>query len=116
MSGETSEASDPYTKPNPLVDASVDRRLALLVDAVAEYAIFLLAPDGTVMTWNSGAERIKGYAPEEVLGRHFSIFYVADDITANKPERELAEAVERGQCRDEGWRVPKTAPDSGRTS
>ena len=85
--------------------ASSEQRLALLIDEVQEYAIFLLEPDGTVATWNRGAQRIKGYSPEEVLGRHFSIFYPADDIAAGKPERELELAAADGVCRDVGWRV-----------
>lgn len=90
-----------------LATASLERRLALLVDAVEEHAIFMLDRDGTVVTWNAGAHRIKGYTAEEILGKHFSVFYTLDDISAGKPERELAQAVEHGQCRDEGWRVRK---------
>jgi PAS domain S-box-containing protein len=90
-----------------LVSASPERHLALLVDAVEEYAIFMLDRVGTVVTWNAGAHRIKGYTAEEILGKHFSDFYTPDDISAGKPERELAQAVEHGQCRDEGWRVRK---------
>jgi PAS domain S-box-containing protein len=59
------------------------------------------------VSWNPGAERIKGYTADEIVGQHFSTFYLPDDIAAGKPQRELAEAAEHGQCRDEGWRVRK---------
>jgi PAS domain S-box-containing protein len=79
----------------------------LLVDAVEDYAIFLLDPEGVVTTWNAGASRIKGYAAEEVIGRHFSIFYPAEDARGGKPQRLLAAAQERGRFEDEGWRLRK---------
>ena len=79
--------------------------MALLVDAVEEYAIFMLDPDGVVVSWNRGAHRIKGYDAEEILGKHFSVFYPPEDIRAGKPERELHDAVEHGHAGDEGWRV-----------
>ena len=82
-------------------------RLGLLVEAVEEYAIFMLDPDGTVATWNSGASRIKGYAPEEIIGKHFSVFYTDEEISAGKPQRELDQARAEGRARDEGWRVRK---------
>lgn len=87
--------------------ASIDQRLALLIDVVEEYAIFLLDPEGNVASWNAGARRIKGYEPEEIIGRHFSVFYDEDDVRAGKPARELADAIEHGTCRDEGWRLRK---------
>jgi PAS domain S-box-containing protein len=80
-------------------------RLRLLVHSVGEYAIFLLAPDGTVMTWNPGAERLKGYAGPDIVGRHFGVFYPPDDGAAGKPERELADAVRDGVFVGSGWRV-----------
>jgi PAS domain S-box-containing protein len=79
--------------------------MALLVDAVDEYAIFMLDPDGMVATWNTGAQRIKGYSHDEILGRHFSVFYTLDDIRAGRPDRQLEQAVARGHVHDEGWRV-----------
>ncbi len=82
-------------------------RFQLLVDAVEEYAIFLLDLSGRVMSWNSGAERIKGYAANEILGRHFSVFYEPHDIAAETPIRELETATAVGRCRAEGWRVRK---------
>jgi PAS domain S-box-containing protein len=79
----------------------------LLLDAVDEYAIFMLDPIGTVVTWNAGAQRIKGYTADEVLGRHFSIFYTADDISSDEPQHHLAHAVENHHCHEDGWRVRK---------
>jgi PAS domain S-box-containing protein len=81
--------------------------LGLLVDAVREYAIFMLDPEGRIVTWNAGARRIKGYSAEEIIGRHFSVFYVPEEVNAAKPQRELAVALAEGQSRDEGWRVRK---------
>jgi PAS domain S-box-containing protein len=79
----------------------------LLVSAVRDYAIFMLDPEGNVATWNAGAQRIKGYAPSEIIGRHFSTFYSAEDIQNGKPARELAIAREKGSVEDEGWRLRK---------
>jgi PAS domain S-box-containing protein len=76
-----------------------------LVEAVEEYAIFTLDPDGYVRTWNPGVERIKGYEAEEVLGEHFSTFYTEEDRAAGVPERNLERAAEVGSIEDEGWRV-----------
>ena len=82
-------------------------QLQLLVDAVDEYAIFMLDPHGIVLTWNSGAHRIKGFTADEIIGRHFSAFYPEADIAAGKPQRELDIAAECGHYREEGWRVRK---------
>lgn len=79
----------------------------LLVRSVKDYAIFLLDPDGHIATWNEGAHRIKGYEPEEIIGKHFSIFYPESDVRDGKPELELAIAREQGSVEDEGWRVRK---------
>jgi PAS domain S-box-containing protein len=79
----------------------------LLVDSVRDYAIFALDPQGHVLTWNLGAERIKGYAPEEIIGRHFSAFYPPDDIAAGKPAHGLAAAARDGRYETEGWRLRK---------
>ncbi len=67
----------------------------------------MLDPAGLVSTWNTGAERISGYAAAEIIGQHFSCFYPPDDVAAGKPERELAEAIERGRVEDDGWRLRK---------
>ena len=82
-------------------------RLRLLIEGVQDYAIFMLDPHGMIISWNLGAERIKGYRAEEALGRHFSIFYSPEDAGAGIPGRELAQAAEEGVCRVEGERVRK---------
>jgi PAS domain S-box-containing protein len=82
-----------------------EEQLRLLVDAVADYAIFLLDPAGHVVTWNTGAERIKGYGRDEVVGSHFSRFYTPEDRERGHPERLLGEALRDGRVEDEGWRV-----------
>jgi PAS domain S-box-containing protein len=79
----------------------------LLVSSVRDYAIFMLDPEGRILTWNSGARRIKGYAPSEIIGRHFSQFYGEEDVRNGKPQRELEIAREHGSVEDEGWRVRK---------
>jgi PAS domain S-box-containing protein len=79
----------------------------LLVQSVRDYAIFMLDPDGHIISWNTGAERIKGYREEEILGQHFSVFYPPEDVAAGKPAWELAQAIADGRIEDEGWRVRK---------
>jgi PAS domain S-box-containing protein len=79
----------------------------LLVSSVRDYAIFMLDPNGNIATWNKGAERIKGYKPEEIIGSHFSRFYTEEDKANHKPERELEIARREGSVEDEGWRVRK---------
>ncbi len=82
-----------------------EERFRLLVEGAKDHAIFLLAPDGSVATWNSGAERLKGWTAEEIVGRHFSCFYTQEDAAAGKPRRLLERATEGGSVEDEGWRV-----------
>ena len=79
----------------------------LMVEGVQDYAIVMLDPAGRVLRWNAGAERINGYRPEEIVGRHFSLFYLPEDIESGKPERELKVAAAEGRFEDEGWRVRK---------
>ena len=79
----------------------------ILVDSVEEYAIYLLDPNGDIITWNTGAEKIKGYSAKEIVGKHFTCFYTADDVAAGKPQRNLLEAARRGYIRDQGLRVRK---------
>ena len=79
----------------------------ILVDSVEEYAIYMLDPNGNVITWNTGAEKIKGYSSEEIVGKNFASFYTADDVAAGKPQRNLREAIRRGYIRDQGLRVRK---------
>ena len=79
----------------------------LLVHNVQDYAIFMLDPTGHIVTWNTGAERIKGYREQEILGEHFSVLYLPEDVEAGKPQRELRDAVKAGRLEDEGWRRRK---------
>ncbi|MFC7051162.1 PAS domain S-box protein [Hansschlegelia quercus] len=82
-------------------------RFRLLVDSVLDYAIFMLEADGTVATWNRGAERFKGYSEAEIVGRHFSTFYTDEDRADGLPERALRTARTEGRFEQEGWRVRK---------
>jgi PAS domain S-box-containing protein len=79
----------------------------LLVQSVRDYAIFALDSEGRVASWNEGAQRIKGYSADEIVGRHFSTFYPAEDIAAGKPAWELEVAGREGRFEDEGWRLRK---------
>ena len=81
------------------------QELTLLLDAVQDYAIFLLGPTGEIRSWNTGAERTMGYQAQDVIGKHFSIFYGPDDLAAKKPQHELDVAAGEGRIEDEGWRV-----------
>ncbi|WP_419150544.1 PAS domain S-box protein [Paraburkholderia kururiensis] len=84
-----------------------EERLRLLIESVNDHAIFMLDPTGQVVSWNSGATNIHGYLPAEIIGRHFSTFYVPEDIAADKPRRNLETAKRRGRFVDEGWRMRK---------
>ena len=84
-----------------------EERFRLLVSAVADYAIFLLNPDGTVASWNLGAERLKGYTAGEIIGRHLSTFYTDEDRRRQLPQHALREAAENGRWEQEGWRLRK---------
>ena len=82
-------------------------RYEQLVQSVVDYAIYMLDPFGRVVSWNAGAERIKGYLADEVIGKHFSLFFTPQDINDGRPERLLRQALEKGVAQDEGWRVRK---------
>lgn len=84
-----------------------DALYRLLVESVRDYAIFALDPEGNILTWNAGAERIKGYRPEEIIGKNFSTFYTPEDLADGKPPRELEIAARTGTYEEEGWRVKK---------
>jgi PAS domain S-box-containing protein len=84
-----------------------ERNFRLLVKGVTDYALYMLSPQGIVANWNAGGERIKGYAPEEIIGQHFSRFYTPEDQAAGKPARALKIAEETGHYAEEGWRVRK---------
>ncbi|MGY4623923.1 ATP-binding protein [Bradyrhizobium sp. USDA 4486] len=84
-----------------------ERSFRLLVEGVADYALYMLDPNGIITSWNIGGERIKGYSPEEILGQHFSRFYTETDRADGKPARALGIAREKGRYEEEGWRVRK---------
>lgn len=90
-----------------LASQSEEGRYRLLVEAVTDYAIYMLDPDGTVTSWNSGARRFKGYEPEEIIGRNFSEFYDEEDRHAGVPQRNLRIAARDGTFESEGWRIRK---------
>src|ERR1700684_2911720 len=84
-----------------------EARYRLLIDSITDYAIFMLDPDGVVISWNAGARRIKGYEALEIIGQHFSRFYTDQDKGKGLPEKALATAREKGRFEGEGWRVRK---------
>jgi len=84
-----------------------EERFRLVVEAVKDYAIFMLDPSGRITTWSPGAERLNGYRADEIIGRHFSTFYCPEDLERGKPEMELRVASETGRYEDEGWRLRK---------
>jgi PAS domain S-box-containing protein len=84
-----------------------ERHFRLLVSGVTDYALYMLDPSGIITNWNAGGQRIKGYAPEEIIGQHFSRFYSAADQAAGRPARALRLAREQGRYEEEGWRVRK---------
>jgi PAS domain S-box-containing protein len=110
-SGEAATAHPPSSQSRAAVRArrsaqrARDDLLERLVADVEDYAIFVLDAEGNVSSWNAGAERFKGYRAEEIIGRHFSVFYPPEDVAAGKPQRELAIAASDGRLEDEGWRV-----------
>ncbi|KAG8152412.1 PAS domain-containing hybrid sensor histidine kinase/response regulator [Burkholderia catarinensis] len=109
------KATDPQLQPAPhgLPDARdlqhrfAEFRFQTVVEAITDYAVFMLDPHGNVATWNAGAERIKGYRAAEIVGNHFSRFYPPDAIAAGRPSYGLAQAAAHGHFEDEGWRVRK---------
>lgn len=88
----------------------------LLVRSVVDYAIYMLDTEGQVISWNAGAQQIKGYRPEEIVGSHFSRFYTEEDRARGLPETALRTATETGRYSSEGWRLRKDARGSGRWS
>ncbi|MEJ8853728.1 PAS domain S-box protein [Variovorax robiniae] len=101
---------DPSSKPDgdeSPVSLPSEHRFQLLVNAIKDYAIYLLDSQGRVSSWNTGAERLKGYTAEEIVGQHFSRFYTPEDIATGLPARALKFAREQGKFEAEGWRVRK---------
>jgi PAS domain S-box-containing protein len=88
-------------------DASVESRFQLLIEAVIDYGIFILDPEGHVVSWNTGAEKIKGWRADEIIGQHFSVFYPPEAIERGWPQEELRRAALTGRIEDEGWRLRK---------
>ena len=88
-------------------DSSLEQRLQLLIEAVTDYGIFLLDPEGHIMSWNTGAQKLKGWRREEILGQHFSVFYPEEAAASGWPQEELRLAKARGRFEDEGWRMRK---------
>jgi len=84
-----------------------EERFRVLINGARDYAIFMLNPSGEIASWNQGAERIKGYKANEIVGRHFSCFYPPEDVESGKPERELQRAITEGRYKEEGWRIRK---------
>src|SRR6201987_4326865 len=93
--------------PPPAQVAPPEERFRILVESVQDYAIFMLDTSGVIVSWNIGAQKIKGYTADEIIGRHFSVFYPPEDIANGKPESELVTAAAVGRVEDEGWRVRK---------
>lgn len=92
--------------PSPFDDSAANR-FEILVQSVIDYAIYMLDREGRIVTWNSGAERFKGYRAEEIVGEHFSRFFTPEDREAGLPAKALAKAAEEGRFETEGWRVRK---------
>ena len=101
----TRDMTEQRAAQHALIEA--ERRFRILVQGVTDYAIYMLDPTGQVTNWNAGAERIKGYAPSEIIGEHFSRFYTPEDFDAGVPKRALETAREAGRYEAEGWRVRK---------
>ena len=109
MPNRTKKQSQPASKPTiaPSALLGSDASFRLLVESVKEYAIIMLDPQGRVATWNAGAERVKGYRAEEIVGKDFSVFYPDEAIARHQPEKELEVAKREGKFEDEGMRVRK---------
>ena len=115
--GERRQAIEALTRSREQLEKRVERRTAalvesearyrILIEGVVDYAIYLLDPEGHVINWNAGAQRIKGYGAEEIISQHFSIFYTAEDRAANLPQRTLEIAAREGKFETEAWRVRK---------
>lgn len=88
-------------------DSILETQFRLLIENVKDYAIFLLDTNGRILNWNPAAQRMKGYEANEIIGQHFSRFYIPEDIASEKPNSELRVAAEQGRSEDEGWRVRK---------
>src|SRR5687768_8751303 len=92
---------------SPVIANADPERFRLFVANVTDYALYMLNPEGLVISWNAGAQRFKGYAADEIIGQHFSRFYTEEDKAAALPSRALQTALTEGKFEDEGWRVRK---------
>ena len=104
---ESSLKSDEVQEPMPNMLRQIGDPFRLLVESVKDYAIFMLDDQGYIVSWNLGAENIKGYTADEIIGKHFSIFYTEEDLKWDKPGYELKVAADVGRFEDEGWRLRK---------
>jgi PAS domain S-box-containing protein len=84
-----------------------DEQYRLIVQSIKDYAVFMLSPEGGILSWNEGARLIKGYTAPEILGRSFEVFYPSEAVADGFPKRELKEAARVGRFEDEGWRIRK---------
>ncbi|RKH64475.1 sensor histidine kinase [Corallococcus llansteffanensis] len=105
--GSPSNGGITYAPHSAKSGVDVDSQLRLFIDSVKDYAILTLDLEGRIISWNAGAERIKGYKSEEILGQHFSRFYRPEDVAAGKPQAELELVAREGRFEEEGWRVRK---------
>ena len=105
MQGKAKGSKDPSDAKATVLGSEESFRL--LVDSVRDYAIVMIDPEGRVVSWNSGAERIKGYNPDEIIGKHFACFYPPEAIQRDLPAQELKTAAKEGSFEDEGWRMRK---------
>jgi PAS domain S-box-containing protein len=101
------DSAVPINRPRGGASADQADLFRLLVESIREYAIFVLDPEGNVLTWNPGAQAMKGYTRDEIVGQHFSKFYPPEAIESGWPQRELTLALQEGRFADEGWRVKK---------
>jgi|ERR1051325_2698304 PAS domain-containing protein len=113
-------SDDPFSRPSTQLEQSEKARRAgdeifrLLLDSVQDYAIFMLNPAGIIMTWNTGAQHIKGYSSSEIIGKHFSIFYSREAREGGWPDRELEIASSMGLFQTKAGELRKIAPHFGR--
>lgn len=109
-----SDPNSPTGALSPLLHAAEDR-LRLILANIPDYAIFTIDPNGYVVDWPEGAQRVKGWRPDEIVGQHLSMFYTPEEIAAGAVEQELREAREKGRAERIDWRVRKGGSGSGAT-